>query len=75
MDCSQARAGRLPPEHPRLVGESLAREFLGLVEHAKFVDVENAAHMVAGDENDAFTRAVVDFLTETLVDSADSSAA
>jgi pimeloyl-ACP methyl ester carboxylesterase len=77
---SAARAVRVPTLLVRgrmsdVVPEECAREFLGQVEHAKFVDVENAAHMVAGDENDAFTRSVVDFLTETLVDSADSSAA
>jgi pimeloyl-ACP methyl ester carboxylesterase len=29
---------------------------------AEFVDVSGAGHMVAGDRNDAFTDAVVDFL-------------
>ena len=32
------------------------------VPHAEFVDVSGAGHMVAGDRNDAFTDAVVDFL-------------
>lgn len=45
-----------------LVTEELAREFLELVPGAQYVDVENARHMVAGDRNDIFTRAVVDFL-------------
>ena len=40
------------------------REFLELVPHAGFVDVSGAGHMVAGDDNDAFTRAVVEFLQE-----------
>ncbi|HZX55458.1 MAG TPA: alpha/beta hydrolase [Ilumatobacteraceae bacterium] len=40
-----------------------AAEFLSLVPHAEFVDVGGAHHMVAGDENDAFSTAVVDFLT------------
>jgi pimeloyl-ACP methyl ester carboxylesterase len=39
-----------------------AREFIDLVPHARFVDVSNAGHMVAGDRNDVFTDAVVDFL-------------
>lgn len=47
-----------------LVTEELAREFLELVPHASYVDVDNARHMVAGDRNDIFTRAVVDFLSE-----------
>jgi pimeloyl-ACP methyl ester carboxylesterase len=29
---------------------------------AKLVDVGGASHMVAGDQNDAFSEAVVDFL-------------
>lgn len=33
-----------------------------LVPHASYVDVAGAAHMVAGDDNDAFTTAVIDFL-------------
>ncbi len=40
-----------------------AAEFLTLVPHAEFVDVGDAHHMVAGDQNDAFSAAVVEFLT------------
>ncbi len=45
-----------------VVSDEGVREFLEMVPHAEFVDVEGAAHMVAGDKNDAFGRAVVDFL-------------
>lgn len=45
-----------------VVTEELAREFLELVPHSIYVEVENARHMVAGDRNDIFTRAVVEFL-------------
>jgi len=45
-----------------LVSEELAREFLELVPHAGYVDVSEAGHMVAGDQNDAFTSAVAAFL-------------
>jgi pimeloyl-ACP methyl ester carboxylesterase len=38
------------------------REFQQAVPHAEFVDVSGAGHMVAGDRNDAFTAAVMDFL-------------
>jgi pimeloyl-ACP methyl ester carboxylesterase len=38
-----------------------ARRLLELIPHAQFVDVADATHMVAGDRNDAFTRAVLDF--------------
>jgi non-heme chloroperoxidase len=45
-----------------LLSERGAQAFLALVPHAKYADVSGAGHMVAGDRNDAFTRAVVDFL-------------
>jgi pimeloyl-ACP methyl ester carboxylesterase len=45
-----------------LVTEEIAQEFLQLVPHAEYVDVENAHHMVAGDRNDIFTQAVTDFI-------------
>jgi pimeloyl-ACP methyl ester carboxylesterase len=38
---------------------------LNAVPHADYVDVENAGHMVSGDQNDAFTSAVIDFLKGT----------
>lgn len=40
-------------------------EFLQAVPHADYVDVENAGHMVSGDQNDAFTTAVIEFLGRT----------
>ena len=46
-----------------LVDEAHAQEFLELVPHAAYVDVSGAGHMVAGDKNDAFTDAVVEFLS------------
>lgn len=45
-----------------LVSEETAAEFLAAVPHASSVDVRGAGHMVAGDENDAFTDAVLSFL-------------
>jgi pimeloyl-ACP methyl ester carboxylesterase len=47
-----------------LVTEELAEEFLQMVPHAKYVDVEDARHMVAGDRNDIFSSAVLDFLSD-----------
>lgn len=47
-----------------LLSEEGARHFLDLVSHARFTDVSGAGHMVAGDKNDLFTRAVVDFLAQ-----------
>lgn len=45
-----------------LVSEEAAREFLALAPGAEYVDVSGAGHMVAGDRNDVFTRAVTAFL-------------
>lgn len=45
-----------------LVQEVHAREFLELVPHAELADVSGARHMVAGDRNDSFSAAILDFL-------------
>jgi pimeloyl-ACP methyl ester carboxylesterase len=45
-----------------VVSEEGVREFLRQIPHAKVVDVGGAAHMVAGDQNDAFSEAVIEFL-------------
>jgi pimeloyl-ACP methyl ester carboxylesterase len=45
-----------------LLSEEGARELLELVPHAQLVDVAGAGHMVAGDRNDLFNDAVVNFL-------------
>ena len=45
-----------------LVHEAHVREFLELVPHASFVDVADARHMVAGDSNDRFSDAVMEFV-------------
>jgi pimeloyl-ACP methyl ester carboxylesterase len=45
-----------------VVSEESVRDLRELVPHAEFVDVAGAAHMVAGDDNDAFGAAVIGFL-------------
>ncbi len=45
-------------------------EFLEVVPHAETVDVSGTGHMVAGDDNDAFTAAVAGFLDRTIGTSA-----
>jgi pimeloyl-ACP methyl ester carboxylesterase len=45
-----------------VVQEAHAREFLDLVPHAEYLDVGGAQHMVAGDQNDQFTAAILDFI-------------
>lgn len=62
-----ARALRVPALLVRgrlsdLLSEEGARHFLALAPHARFADVSDAGHMVAGDRNDAFTDVVVSFL-------------
>jgi len=47
-----------------LVTTELAEDFLQLAPHARYVDVENARHMVAGDRNDIFSREIENFLAE-----------
>lgn len=45
-----------------LVTQERADEFLARFPQIGFVDVGGAGHMVAGDRNDLFADAVVDFL-------------
>jgi non-heme chloroperoxidase len=45
-----------------ILTEEGAQEFLGLCPAAEYVNIPGAAHMVAGDRNDVFGEAVVDFL-------------
>jgi pimeloyl-ACP methyl ester carboxylesterase len=45
-----------------LVSEEGVVEFLALAPAAEFIDVSDAGHMVAGDRNDVFGEAVIDFL-------------
>ena len=46
--------------------EEGAQAFLALTPHAEYVNVKNAAHMVAGDRNDIFGNAVIDFLSRAV---------
>ncbi len=50
-----------------LVSEEYAQEFLKLAPHAYYTDVSDAGHMVAGDRNDVFSNAVLDFLDTTIL--------
>lgn len=49
-----------------VVSEDTVQEFLELVPHAETTDVSGTGHMVAGDDNDAFTAALINFLDRTL---------
>jgi hypothetical protein len=54
--------------------EEGARSFLELCQHAEYVNVGDAAHMVAGDSNNAFSSAIIEFLTRSLPAEEPSSA-
>ncbi len=45
-----------------VLSEAGAQHLLGLIPHAEYVDVSGAGHMVAGDRNDWFAEAVIEFL-------------
>lgn len=47
-----------------LLSEEGAQDFLRRVPHAEFEDVAGAGHMVAGDRNEIFNRAIVKFLAK-----------
>lgn len=49
-----------------VVSEEGAAELKELIPHAEIVDVAGAGHMVAGDRNDRFNAAVIDFLEHTV---------
>jgi pimeloyl-ACP methyl ester carboxylesterase len=50
-----------------VVSEEGASAFREVVPSAEYVDVPGARHMVAGDQNDIFTFAVVEFLDRTVL--------
>ena len=45
-----------------VLSEAGAQSFLKQCQHAEYVNVANAAHMVAGDRNDIFAESVIAFL-------------
>lgn len=47
-----------------IVSDDSIASFRSKVPHANSVDVSGAGHMVAGDKNDVFNAAVIDFLTQ-----------
>ena len=49
-----------------VLSEEGAQAFLAMCPHAEYVNVSGAAHMVAGDRNDIFSTAVIDFLQRTV---------
>lgn len=66
-----ARALKLPTLLVRgglsdVLSEAGARNFLELCPHSEYVNITGAGHMVAGDRNDIFGNAVIEFLSRTV---------
>ena len=53
-----------------VVSHEGVKDFLELLPTAQFIDVADAGHMVAGDKNDIFTDAVMEFLGRTFTEHA-----
>lgn len=49
-----------------VLSEAGAQEFLALCPTAEYVNVTGAGHMVAGDRNDIFANAVIEFLARVV---------
>jgi len=49
-----------------LISEEGAQSFLELCPHSEYVNVTGAGHMVAGDRNDIFAGAVIEFLSRSV---------
>ena len=47
-----------------LVSERTVADFLELAPHARHVQLADATHMLAGDDNDRFTATVLEYLAE-----------
>lgn len=66
--CAAARRITIPTMLVRgrmsdIVSDESVRELQELVPHAEVVDVAGAGHMVAGDKNDVFNSAVIEFVS------------
>lgn len=51
--------------HSQVVSRKSVEEFLDLVPHARYENLADAHHMIVGDDNDAFTISLLDFLAAT----------
>jgi pimeloyl-ACP methyl ester carboxylesterase len=45
-----------------IVSDESVRDLRELIPHVEVADVAGAAHMVAGDKNDAFNEVVIEFI-------------
>ena len=68
--CAAARKVTIPTLLVRgrmsdIVSDQSVRELRELIPHAEVVDIADAGHMVAGDKNDVFSDAVIEFVQRT----------
>lgn len=49
-----------------VLSEEGAQAFLAMCPHSEYVNITDAGHMVAGDRNDVFGNAIIDFLRRTV---------
>ena len=50
-----------------VVTEEEVKDFMDTIKHAEFVEIDKAAHMIAGDRNDIFANAAINFLQKTII--------
>ena len=50
--------------HSDVVGDAGTEELAELIPHVQVADIAEAGHMVAGDSNDVFSEAIIDFVRE-----------
>ena len=50
-----------------VVTEEEVKDFMETIKHAEFVEIDKAAHMIAGDRNDIFANAAINFLQKTIL--------
>lgn len=50
-----------------VVTEEEVKDFMTTIKHAEFIEIDKAAHMIAGDRNDIFASAAIDFLQKIAI--------
>ena len=50
-----------------VVTKEEVKDFMDTIKHAEFVEIDKAAHMIAGDRNDIFAKAAINFLQKTII--------
>lgn len=62
LDCLTCPVLLVRGARSELITEAAAERFLDHVPHAQYADVSDAGHMVAGDNNDIFSKVVLEFV-------------